>query len=284
MNSSTDIEERQCSVKGFNKCFSSGTLKLWSIAFAQLCSGSGKSFWEGSFWSGVAVIRFLEYGLIHVWSTPGECELCTVSSHICDIPSSCFDMSSQKIVQSVLDSGSDLCIEESAPASLVSVICYPVEERAGCCLEADASDSFGFFELWSSSFGGGLADPEAAESDLLFFVDLPWFDPAEGLSSSSSFHHHSLSCILLITFLQDQLLSVDPDEPGKQQSISRLNMSSVSFKNLKESISSFVTRINYSTAVGTVIVLKDNTIQQSVQVFLLLDIACSNLALYLKGR
>ncbi|GKB68735.1 hypothetical protein Tco_0930147 [Tanacetum coccineum] len=52
-------------------------------------------------------------------------------------------------------SGSDLCIEESAPASLVSVICHPVEVRAGCCLVADASDSLGFFELWSSSFGRG---------------------------------------------------------------------------------------------------------------------------------
>ncbi|GKF85722.1 hypothetical protein Tco_0253549, partial [Tanacetum coccineum] len=55
-------------------------------------------------------------------------------------------------------------------------ICHPIEVRAGCCLETDASDSLGFFELWLSSFGGGLADPEAAESDLLLFVDLPWFD------------------------------------------------------------------------------------------------------------
>ncbi|GJR84824.1 hypothetical protein Tco_0155609 [Tanacetum coccineum] len=67
------------------------------------------------------------------------------------------------------DSGSDLCIDESTLASLVSVSCYPVEERVGCCLEADASDSLGFFELWSSAFGG-----------------------AEGPSSSSS-----LSCFLL---------------------------------------------------------------------------------------
>ncbi|GJT37082.1 reverse transcriptase domain-containing protein [Tanacetum coccineum] len=54
--------------------------------------------------------------------------------------------------------------------------------------------SLGFCELWSSSFGGGLADPEAAESDRLFFVDLPWFDPAEGPSSSSSSSSSSLSC------------------------------------------------------------------------------------------
>ncbi|GKG64359.1 hypothetical protein Tco_0659462, partial [Tanacetum coccineum] len=33
------------------------------------------------------------------------------------------------------DLGSDLCIEESTPDSLVSVICHPVEERVGCCLE-----------------------------------------------------------------------------------------------------------------------------------------------------
>ncbi|GJX56381.1 hypothetical protein Tco_0286278 [Tanacetum coccineum] len=36
-----------------------------------------------------------------------------------------------------------------------SVICHPVEVRAGCCLEADASDSRGFFKLCSSSFVGG---------------------------------------------------------------------------------------------------------------------------------
>ncbi|GKG44991.1 hypothetical protein Tco_0495069, partial [Tanacetum coccineum] len=72
------------------------------------------------------------------------------------------------------------------------VICHPIEVRAGCSLEADASVSLGFFELWSSSFRGGLADPEVAESNLLFFVDLPWFDPAEGPSSSSSSSSSSL--------------------------------------------------------------------------------------------
>ncbi|GKC85997.1 hypothetical protein Tco_1141714 [Tanacetum coccineum] len=96
------------------------------------------------------------------------------------------------------DSGSDLCIEESTSASLVSVTCHPVEERVRCCLEADALDSLGFFELWSSALGGGLADPEAVESDLLLFVDLPWFDPAKGpSSSSSSSSSSSLSCLLL---------------------------------------------------------------------------------------
>ncbi|GJW84907.1 hypothetical protein Tco_0173547 [Tanacetum coccineum] len=43
-----------------------------------------------------------------------------------------------------------------------------------------------------------LADLEAAESDLLFFVDLPWFNPAEGPSSSSSSSSSSLSCFLLV--------------------------------------------------------------------------------------
>ncbi|GJQ95788.1 hypothetical protein Tco_0006927 [Tanacetum coccineum] len=54
-----------------------------------------------------------------------------------------------RLLQKCLDSGSDLCIDESAPASLVLVICHPVEE----VIEAD---------------------PEAAEYDLLLFVDLPW--------------------------------------------------------------------------------------------------------------
>ncbi|GJT07960.1 hypothetical protein Tco_0842422 [Tanacetum coccineum] len=105
-----------------------------------------------------------------------------------------------KICSECSDSGSDLCIKESATTSLVSVICHPVKVRAGCCLEADASDSLGFIELWSSAFGGGLADPEAAESYLLLFVDLPWFDPAEGPSSSSSSSSSSLSCFLLWSF------------------------------------------------------------------------------------
>ncbi|GKG46653.1 hypothetical protein Tco_0501499, partial [Tanacetum coccineum] len=87
-------------------------------------------------------------------------------------PSSFIGMSSEDCLECP-DSGSDLCIEESTPASLVSVICHPVEVKDRCCLDGDASDSLGFCELWSSSFGGGLADPEAAESDLLFFVDLP---------------------------------------------------------------------------------------------------------------
>ncbi|GKG52810.1 hypothetical protein Tco_0549922, partial [Tanacetum coccineum] len=51
----------------------------------------------------------------------------------------------------------------------------------------------------SSSFGGGLADPEAAESDLLFFVDLPWFDPAGGPSSSSSSSSSSPGLIGLVS-------------------------------------------------------------------------------------
>ncbi|GKG49857.1 hypothetical protein Tco_0518631, partial [Tanacetum coccineum] len=55
-------------------------------------------------------------------------------------PSSCIEMSSEDCSECP-KSGSDLCIEESAPASLVSMICHPVEVRAGCCLEADASDS-----------------------------------------------------------------------------------------------------------------------------------------------
>ncbi|GJV20665.1 hypothetical protein Tco_1369685, partial [Tanacetum coccineum] len=66
-------------------------------------------------------------------------------------PSSYIEMSSEDCSECSY-SGSDLCIEETTPASLVSVICHPVEVRAGCCLEADASDSL---ELWSSSFGGG---------------------------------------------------------------------------------------------------------------------------------
>ncbi|GJZ01401.1 hypothetical protein Tco_0519362 [Tanacetum coccineum] len=96
----------------------------------------------------------------------GEC----VPPYLKSFLQSSFEMSSEDCLE-CSDSGSDLCIKESAPASLVSVICHPVEVRAGCCLEADASDSLGFFELWSSSFGGGLADPEAAESDLLFYDD-----------------------------------------------------------------------------------------------------------------
>ncbi|GJW01170.1 hypothetical protein Tco_1556421 [Tanacetum coccineum] len=67
----------------------------------------------------------------------------------------------------VSDSESDLASNSQHHASHVSVICHPVEERVGCCLEADASDSLGFFKLWSSALGGGLADPEAVESDLL---------------------------------------------------------------------------------------------------------------------
>ncbi|GJW90136.1 hypothetical protein Tco_0167689 [Tanacetum coccineum] len=86
----------------------------------------------------------------------------SVSSISETFPSSCFEMSSVYFSK-CSDSGSDMCIDESTPASLVSVICHPVEERVGCCLEADASDSLGFFELWSSAFGGGLADPEAAD-------------------------------------------------------------------------------------------------------------------------
>ncbi|GJR77390.1 hypothetical protein Tco_0089755 [Tanacetum coccineum] len=39
----------------------------------------------------------------------------------------------------------DLGIKELTTSSLVSVIYHPVEVRAGCCLEADASDSRGFF-------------------------------------------------------------------------------------------------------------------------------------------
>ncbi|GKB07080.1 hypothetical protein Tco_0835313, partial [Tanacetum coccineum] len=142
----------KCSLSTSSKSaflFSSGTLYVVAYVFAQLFSGSGKSFG----------------GMVH--SSLGVAGL-SLSGIECS------------------DSGSDLCIEESTPASLVSVICHPVEVRVGCYLEADASDSLGFIELWSLAFGGGLADPEAAESDLLLFVDLPWFDPAEGPSSSSS--------------------------------------------------------------------------------------------------
>ncbi|GJT20151.1 hypothetical protein Tco_0878857 [Tanacetum coccineum] len=55
-------------------------------------------------------------------------------------PSSCIGMSSEDCSE-CSDSVSDLGIEESTTASLVLVICHPVEVRAGCCLEADASDS-----------------------------------------------------------------------------------------------------------------------------------------------
>ncbi|GJZ13050.1 hypothetical protein Tco_0548280 [Tanacetum coccineum] len=53
------------------------------------------------------------------------------------------------------DLGSDLCIKESITTSLVLVICQPVEVRVRCCLDADASESCGFFKLCSSSLGGG---------------------------------------------------------------------------------------------------------------------------------
>ncbi|GJR79636.1 hypothetical protein Tco_0150421 [Tanacetum coccineum] len=65
------------------------------------------------------------------------------------------------IVHNVLI-GSDLCIEESAPASLV-ISAHPVRLSLNIAVVL-----------------------QMAESDLLLFVDLPWFDPAEGPSSSSS--------------------------------------------------------------------------------------------------
>ncbi|GKB26969.1 hypothetical protein Tco_0866370 [Tanacetum coccineum] len=55
------------------------------------------------------------------------------------------------------NSGSDLCIKESIVASLVSVICQAVEVKAGCCLEADASESCFVFVLCSSSLGALIA-------------------------------------------------------------------------------------------------------------------------------
>ncbi|GJZ70857.1 hypothetical protein Tco_0634708 [Tanacetum coccineum] len=51
----------------------------------------------------------------------------SVSSVSDSFPSSCIGMLSEDCSE-CSDSGSDLCIEESAPASLALVICHPVEE------------------------------------------------------------------------------------------------------------------------------------------------------------
>ncbi|GJZ35923.1 reverse transcriptase domain-containing protein [Tanacetum coccineum] len=97
------------------------------------------------------------------------------------------------------DSGSDLCIEESAPTSLVLVICHPVEVRAGCCLVADAPDSLGFFELGHHlSEEGSLAGPEAGRIRSSFSWLTSCLSQPEGAFISSSFHHHPRFMLTLL--------------------------------------------------------------------------------------
>ncbi|GJW82266.1 hypothetical protein Tco_0146241 [Tanacetum coccineum] len=79
-------------------------------------------------------------------------------------------------------------IEEGQPAfSWVSDL-PSVESELMVVMERDASDPLVSLNFASISFRRSLADPEAAES-VSPLVDLPWFDPAEGLLITSSSYH-----------------------------------------------------------------------------------------------
>ncbi|GJT50823.1 hypothetical protein Tco_0480933 [Tanacetum coccineum] len=182
--------------------------------FFPLCSGSGKSFGG--------------------WSNSVQCSRTSCLSELLKP-----------------HSGSDLCIEQSAPASLVLVICHSVEERAGCCLEADALDS------------------------LLAHTSLP------SSSSSSHHHHYMLSlCVLhlVCNFLKPwslhplsnlhKIMILDSRQTLGQatQSISRLSRMCRS-KNLNESIIKFLLLIIINSCRTGILLTVNTSAERSTPFF-----------------
>ncbi|GJW73647.1 hypothetical protein Tco_0133017 [Tanacetum coccineum] len=111
---------------------------------------------------GISDLRTLPSSCIRISSE--VCSVCSDSDqNLCIIESNtASNVSEVELDQKALYVSSPFCLTypgfdpDDGTSSLVSVICHPVEVRAGCCLEADVSDSRGFFELWSSSFSKSM--------------------------------------------------------------------------------------------------------------------------------
>ncbi|GJU43918.1 hypothetical protein Tco_1201184 [Tanacetum coccineum] len=169
----SDIEERRCSYERLYQAYSPqelDTLRRMYLPSYSLVLGNHSGEWS-----------------------------ILVSSRTRHSLHACLGMYTMWIVQKCFDSGIRIPgIEELITSSLVSVICHPVEVRAGCCLEADASDSRGFFELWVIPLSVEVELTQkrqiGASSHLLTY---PGLIPAEGPSSSSSSSLSSFSCFLL---------------------------------------------------------------------------------------